>query len=735
MDRRHFIKVTAVTGASAALASCGNPEHQIIRFMPEESLVPGVAVWKPGLCTLCPAGCGLIVRVMEGDAEIVRGGRPGVIRMGLAKKLEGNPAHPVNRGRLCPRGQAGVQIVYHPDRLRQPLKRSGPRGSGEFRQISWGAALEELTSRLRELGSNGTPQSLRFLTGPLRGGRRELIDRFLAAYGAPPRIAVELFTDDVLRRANALSFGIAQVPSFDLARSRQVVSFSADFLGTWNSPVAQNLAYGEMRQGRPNERARFVQVEPRMSQTGANADEWLPARPGSDGVVALGLAHVILDERLRPASAGGRAGALIEGWDDGLPHYAPEIVQEHTGLPAARVVRLARQLATGALNALLGSVGQPGGLFFSEQPEPGAPGAAPDASAGVRRVRALAEEIVSSPASVQALLVYDANPIYASPAAWRVRQALEQVPFIASFGSFLDETSVLADLILPDHAPLEAWLDDLPESGTTQLAAGLAPPAVRPLHDTRATADVLLDVAHRLGGSFDGALPWQTFEEMLRARFDRLANAQGATSDADRDEFWKQAQARGGWWREGPARPSGAPVARAGAGRRFAYEPPRFDGDSTEYPFHLLPFASQTFFDGSLAHLPWMQEIPDVLSSVMWGSWVEINPRTAERLGIGQGDLVELVSRHGRVEVPALISPGVAPDVVAMPVGQGHAHFTRYASGRGASPVSMLAPMVEPETGTLAWAATRVLVRHVAAGRLVLFAGGLRERPYEHEPR
>ena len=98
----------------------------------------------------------------------------------------------------------------------------------------------------------------------------------------------------MLRRANGLSFGHAQLPTFDLARARFVISFGADFLGTWNSPVAQALRYGDMRRGRPGVRGSFVQVESRMTQTGANADEWVPARPGTEGVLALGLAHVIL---------------------------------------------------------------------------------------------------------------------------------------------------------------------------------------------------------------------------------------------------------------------------------------------------------------------------------------------------------------------------------------------------------------------------------------------------------
>src|SRR5438094_4713470 len=153
MDRRDFIKLTAITGTSATLASCGNPEHQLIRFVPDEEHVPGVAEWKPSLCPLCRAGCGLIVRVMEGDAEIVRGGQTGLIKMGLAKKLEGNPAHPISQGKLCARGQAAIQVTYHPDRVTQPMKRSGDRVTGKFQPITWDAAISELTSKLDALSA------------------------------------------------------------------------------------------------------------------------------------------------------------------------------------------------------------------------------------------------------------------------------------------------------------------------------------------------------------------------------------------------------------------------------------------------------------------------------------------------------------------------------------------------------------------------------------------------------
>jgi anaerobic selenocysteine-containing dehydrogenase len=164
---------------------------------------------------------------------------------------------------------------------------------------------------------------------------------------------------------------------------------------------------------------------------------------------------------------------------------------------------------------------------------------------------------------------------------------------------------------------------------------------------------------------------------------------------------------------------------------------PQFDGDAGAYPFHFLPYASQAFFDGSAAHLPWLQELPDPLTSAMWSSWVEINPATAQKLNIAQGDLVDVTSTQGTLRVPAMMSPGIAPDVIAMPVGQGHDTFTRYASKRGANPISILAPVAEPETGGLAWAATRVKIARAGDpdGSLIMFAGEMREHPHEHEVR
>ena len=749
MKRRDFLRLGAMGGAAVAVGGCGKAGTQLIRFVPEETLVPGVAVWRPSVCTQCAAGCGLQVRVIEGEAEVVRNGQLGIIKMGLAKKLEGSPHHPVNHGKLCAWGQAGLQVTYNPDRIKHPLKRVGQRGSGEFVQIGWDEALQQLTSHLSALASLKN-SSLAFLTKPLRGQRRELIGRFLSGFDNAQLSEFELFDDSVLRHANDLSFGYDQLPTFDLARSNYVISFGADFLGTWNSPVAHGFAYGDMRQGRPGNRGKFVQVEPRMSQTGGNSDEWIPARPGSDGDLALGFAHVILNEHLSSAESAGAAGALIDGWREGLPDYSPEAVAWKTGVAPEVITRLAREmaahtpavaivggaplaqtnglftaLAVNALNALLGNVMKPGGLLFTPEPPLSTRESSKlGASSPTTSVHALAQQILSRQTrQVGAILLYDTNPVFAAPPAWQVKEALIAAPFIASFGGFIDETSSFADLILPDHSSLESWIDHVPESGTAEATISVAPPSVLPLHDTRPMPDVLFDVAHRLGGRTAAALPWKNYEEMLRAAIVPLRRLPGSISATSDDDFWGKVKEQGGWWSADKSiarKPQGAARSSAGVKREDA----QFDGAKTEFPFHFLPYASQQFFDGTHANLPWMQEMPDVLTTGMWTSWIEINPQTASRLGIEQGDLLEISSQHGNIRAAALLSPGISPDVVAMPVGQGHEQYGRYATGRGANPLKIVGPQVEPKTSAWAWAATRVNVTKVGKGELILFSGG-----------
>ncbi len=689
MDRRNFIKLTAISGTTAALTACGNPENQIIRFIPEDDLVPGVATWKPSICPLCAAGCGVIARVMEGDAEVFRNGQAGVIRMGLAKKLEGNPEDPISQGKLCARGQAAIQITYHPDRLDKPRKRSGERGSGQYTEITWDEAIKELTGKLNELAAANDQAALAFLTKPRRGRRLELVAELLQRFGAKAPVTYELFSDDVLRGANQLAFGSHQLATADLSNARYVISFGADFLGTWNSSVAQSVAYGKMRQVGTGVRPKLVHVDARLSQTAANADEFVACKPGTEGLLALAIASLV-----DPSTAGAA-------------DYAPEKVAERTGVAADKIQRLARELAANlpavaiiggaplahtngafhaqavnTLNRAAKALNQTGGMSFIAQ----------GAAVATRPLKDILDAVP------KVLLIDDVNPVYGSPSAWKVADALKRVPFIVSFGSFIDETSALADLILPDHSFLESWVEAAPESGSAKAVASKFAPVMRPLYDTRSTPDVLLEISRGLAAPLAG-LP-NTFEEFLNA--------------APKD------------------RPNDRLNVRANDRLNVAYADPVFDGEAGQFPYHFMPYASQGLYDGSLSHLPWLQELPDPMTSGMWCSWVEINEKKAIELGIKQGDLIEITSTQGSVRAPAFLNPGIAPDAVAMPTGQGHTNFTRYASNRGVNPISILAPVTVAETGTLAWSATRVKIAKVGEPdieNLILFGGSTRERP------
>ena len=674
MDRRDFIKLTAVTGTTTAIASCGGGvENQLIRFVPDDDIAPGIAEWKPSVCPVCSAGCGMNVRVMDADVETVKNGQSGVVRMMVAKKLEGLATDPISRGGLCARGQAAIQITYHPDRLTQPMKRSGVRGSGEFKPVSWDEAIKELIEKLDALAAAGDQKSLIYLTRPRRSRRAALTSEFSTKFGGGP-----------------LTFGLfdEEMPAFDLARSRYVISFGADFLGTWGSVVAQNAAYGEMRQGHPGVRGKLVHVESRMTTTGACADEWVPCRPGTEGVLALGLAQAI----------GGKSG-----------EYSPEQVEKITGVGAKRVERIAKELAD--QKPAVAIVGGPAlahtnaaftaravdtlnEALGSNAVVPGRGSSVPSGGASSAPTHGLGRL-----SDAKLLLIDEANPVYGAPKAWKVKDALAKIPFIASFGSFVDDTSAFADLILPDHSFLESWVDRTAGTGSPESASMVAGPVMKPIHNTRSTVDVLIEVAGKLKTPVP--LPWKTAEEVSKASV-------------------------------------GAEVARpVNAVTAATFVEPKFDGDAGAFPFHFLPCASPAFGDGSTAHLPWLQELPDPMVSAMWSSWIEINPKTAERLSVKQGDVVDVTSTQGTLRVPAFVSPAIAPDVVAMPIGQGHEHFTRYASGRGANAMSIVAPMTEPETGALAWAATRVKVARAADadGSLIMFGAEMRESPHEHEIR
>ena len=708
-NRRTFLKGIALTTAGSLLPGCEREVHRLVPYLlPDDEIVPGVANWYASVCRECDAGCGIIVRVMEGRA----------------KKIEGNPSHPLNGGKLCARGQAGLQNLYNPDRLRSPLRREGPRGEGRFTAITWEEGMSLWVKHLRD-----NRKHVAMISAPISGTLAEVVAGFLE------RIAGRLLLYDpsgqaAVSRANRHTFGLDHLPFYDLANADYLLSFGAPFLEHWLSPVFFGRAFGHFRQGRPGVRGRFIQVEPRLSLTAASADRWIPVRPGTEGLVALGIALVMLREgwtrgdihrrKLVPWLNAYRVEDIAAASDvaqDDLTTMAREF--SHAAAPLAIGGGMASAHTNGsqtlaainALNLLAGNLDKPGGLRVAEPPAFPTTTASPP-SATERDLVELAAQFKAGRYTV--LQLYRSNPLFTVPASTGIRTMFEQAPFIVSFSSFLDESTAMADLILPDHSPLESW-GDSPQIGLIpEQAVGLAQPVVDPLYDTRSVGDVFLHAAHQLDEHGDHALPGVEFVDLLRSNWKTFLG-KGATADGS-EAAWVRALQAGGSWTT-PAKRASFPRQDLGPPYRSA----GFAGDANEYPFYFYPFPSLSLSRGEGANLPWLQELPDTLTTAVWGSWVELNPATADRLGLKSGELVRVTSPHGHVEAPLVVSPGIRPDLVAVPMGQGHDVYGRYAARRGVNPVAILAPMFDEDSGVLAAAATRVRIEGTGKpGKLVL---------------
>ena len=719
MDRRTFLQLSGMTAAVAALAACKSANEKLIPYLipPDEGITPGAANYYASTCRSCPAGCGILVRVSEGRA----------------KKIDGNPLHPVNKGKLCARGQAALQELYHPDRVPQPLKRSGARGSGEFTKITWEEALTLLVGQLKNLQQSKTTDRLAFMTPQLTGTIADLTTRFMRSYGSPNHVSYELLSPNWLRRANRQSFGQASLAYYDIAETRYLLSFGADFVESHLSPVQYGYAFGKMRQGRDTVRGHFTYVGGRLSLTAASADRWMPARPGSEGTLALGMARLILAESLYDNASLAANGLHKEKLLQGLKAYDLPRVAQETGLTEPAIAEVAREFAitrpslamageavafqsngqesvraVQLLNVLVGNLNRIGGVY----PDNGSPEGPANS---FNELFTLIKKM--SAGNIQLAMIYG-DPVHTVPQATRFQEVLSKVPFIVSFSSLMDDTALQADLILPDHAGLESWGDVIPLAGTRDSVIGLMQPVVNPVFDTRQSAEVLMTTAHELGGAMKAAFPYETYLDMLKAGMKKLVNLGGGK---DFEATWVDLLQKGGLYK-----------TSRDQGKGFRWQPgaglpdpakPAFAGNEKEFPLHLQVYPSTAFYDGRGAPLPWLQQLPDPMTTVVWDSWVEINPKTADELGIKFGDLVEVTSPQGALRVPAVIFPGIRPDMVAMPLGQGHKDMGRYAKGRGANPLQLLVLTSEGAKSLPTWNATRVRIKRISDKGDLVVAG------------
>ena len=725
LTRRQLLKFSGLGLLGAVVfAGCRIPDREFIAESPvliPEDLVRGDDVYYATLARPNTGVESVLVRVMQGRA----------------KKIEGNPDYPMSRGKHSAQAEATLQELYHPDRIATPLRRVGERGSGEFESISWDEALNELAGKLSEYMDK--PDSVAMITAPLRGALGTVVDRFAENYGAR-RFSFEAVDQTVVRTAFNRMYGQNRLPSFDVQNAHYVLSFGADFLSHWHAPLHYNWQYGEFR-GETGGRGKLVQIEPRFSLTAANADKWVYVNPGTEGVLALAIAKAILEngdgdlDMMAALKETINARALPMNTVEELTGVKADVIETLAhdfaanqpgvaiggGLAAAQTNGLYNMTAVYMLNALVGNVGKKGGVIFNPPaPIPNVVSTAP--ANPLMNFQRFADEIRRG--EVNAVLVRGVDPAHGTPASMQFGRSMrENVPFIASFSNFMDETTLQADLVLPDQATLESWGDDVPEPGPGYEAVAMQQPVVMPFVEGRAFGDVLLTLVEEMAGRMTRNMPWANMQEAVRSVAQELwiKNRGSIQQYENFEEFWVAVLQRGGWWdTNATAAAPQAPDLEQAPGDAF----PAFTGSVSEYPFHLLPFPSHSMGDGSDAHLPWLQATPDPITTAAWSTWVEINPRDADAMDMREGDIVTIESPQGSIETQVYVNPATAPGTVSVPMGQGHSSFGRYAEGVGSNVMEVLDAASDESTGAFAWGATRVrLAKTGRRERVIKFEG------------
>ncbi|HEX7419620.1 MAG TPA: molybdopterin-dependent oxidoreductase [Thermoanaerobaculia bacterium] len=536
------------------------------------------------VCNACPGGCGIRARRI-GNRVV---------------KIEGNPLHPISGGRLCLKGQAALQALYHPDRIRTPLRRVGPRGAlASFRPTTWETALREIAARLRSVREEQRPESVVLIRGA--GGEigTRVARRFIDAFGSPNDIPFDR-ASEASAAALFLTQGLRATPASDIRAADYILSLGSEMLEASPSPVYTTRAYGDFRQSHAARRGKLVHVDPRLSITAASADEWIHIQPGTHATFALGIAGAMIAEGLHDREfVGDNSTGFDDGPDGGLSgileqHFPLEKVAAETGVSVNVILRVAREfagaqkglalapnkgpllggrafdhLAVHILNAVAGNIDQPGGLLVAEDVQLEVSPSERDAiaAAGHRRPRLdgvggdsliagdpeqLAQAFATGqPYRAEVLFIVAADPLYASTVHDRFAAAVEHVPLVVSFATIPNDTALYADWVLPEPHFLEQWsLHTSPASVAFPMVSLGSPALPKPLHDVRSTGDVFLDLARRIG--LQHALPWPDVPALMHAEVDRLFEARrGAIMGTSFDAAWVRMMEGAGWWAPG----------------------------------------------------------------------------------------------------------------------------------------------------------------------------------------
>jgi Fe-S-cluster-containing dehydrogenase component/anaerobic selenocysteine-containing dehydrogenase len=656
ISRKQFLGLLAASAAFAT-AGCTNyrDKGEIVPYTrkPEE-ITPGVANYYASTCVGCPQACGTLIKTREG--------RP--------VKIDGNPDHPINQGKLCAKGQASILSLYDPARLRSPQYGAAATISGD---VSWNDVDADVIRQLGEYSKSG--KAIFVLTPPVQSPTaRRLLSDFAATFPGTQIIPYAFLNDEARRKAWETCYGQVPLPVILWEKAEIILALEADILGSDGFSVEQSRKFAAGRDYlQSQEFNRLYCAEASFSPTGANADYRLRLHPSAQTRFVLAILNEIVVKRkaiagppaLRAAVGTYDLASFCEQEhlsvatvqhlvDDLLGNRKKAIVFAGPGLPEQV------HLTVNVLNDLLGN-----NALYSESAVEGEATRAASSSEIERAITAMKS------GSVGAVLHFGVNPVFDLPRTLGYAEALKHVQLSVDCSESETETGRLCTYVLPANNALESWGDHQVRTGVYSLQQ----PVIAPLYDSRQREAVLLR----------WMAPQTPYSETLYHTYLKshwettlFPALQRAVPFA---AFWNASLH------------DGVVIASANTARVLSIRPEALSrlssggaGDTMA-----LVWTESTFTgDGRFANNGWLQELPHPVTKVVWDNYVSLSPSTASKLGAKMHDLLLIKTPAGEQTLPAFVQSGMADNVVAVTAGYGRWNAGPVGSAVGADIVPLL---------------------------------------------
>jgi anaerobic selenocysteine-containing dehydrogenase len=519
-------------------------------------------------------------------------------------RILGNPLYPINKGGVCPKAEAGVEILFHPDRIHSPLKRSGERGENKWDVISWEEALNFITNRLRNLKDNSIPERFVLITRDNNELITDLCNNFMASFGSPNHLC--LSDSKISSLPVSISQGLNTIPFYDIGNSNYILNFGSDLLDEGPSPIHSNQLYAELHIRKEMDKAKIVHISSYLSRTAANSSNWVPIKPGTMAALALGIAHVMIRDGSYDKKFIKNKSFGFSGWQDSMgkwhkgftdvviKDYYPEKVSEITGVSPEQIIEIARDFASAnpalamaggqassntnsmytlwaiyCLNALKGNLEKKGGVLFpnqfdsvslsevstNEATQSGSENRKIGTEKDIKFVNSVdsIEQLLNAlvegqPYPIDTIFMHDVNPLVESLNKDRFVRAIKDVPLIVSSTSFFNQSAIYSDLILPEPVFLERWeaSRNVPSVGFLHL--GIQQPVIKPLYNARHFGDVILNLKQKINGNIAEALFWDKYISYIKSYAEDIFNSgRGTVILESMDLSWLEFLKKRGW--------------------------------------------------------------------------------------------------------------------------------------------------------------------------------------------